>query len=237
MIKKFTLLFAVLSFASCAELQKALEGSGVSQLSNTEIIMGLKEALDIGVGNGSEILSAKDGFYKSAYKILLPEEARVVTERLKFIPGFTQIEEIMLEKINRGAEDAAKKAYPIFKQAIRQMTISDGLDILLGPDDAATSYLNRTTYSSLYTEFNPVIVNSLNQFNAIEYWENAVSYYNQIPFITKANPKLDDYVTTQALNALFDMVEKEEFNIRRDIKNRTTELLKRVFAHQDANRT
>lgn len=228
-------LLLVFSLSGCAELQKILD-TGSVPLTNEQIASGLKEALNIGISKGSDILSAQDGFYRSSYKILLPPEARKITDRLKVIPGFTNVEEIILEKINRGAEDAAKRAKPIFQNAIRQITFGDVMDILMGPNNAATQYLNRTTYQPLYNEFNPVIVESLNKFNAIEYWADAVNAYNKIPFITKVNPKLDDYVTTQALNGLFSMVEIEEAKIRTDISQRTTDLLRRVFAKQDANR-
>ena len=81
--------------------------------------------------------------------------------------------------------------------------------------------------------FHPVIVTSLNKFNAIEYWADAVNAYNKIPFIEKVNPSLDQYVTDKALEGLFGMVEKKERQIRTDISSRTTDLLKKVFAKQD----
>ena len=202
-------------------------------LTNEEIGKGLKQALEFGISEGAQRLSQENGYYKSPYKILLPEEARKVADRLQNIPGFNQVEEIILEKINRGAEDAAAKAKPIFVDAIRSMTFRDALDILTGDDNAATAYLNRVTYTKLYDEFNPVIVNSLDKFNARQYWGDAVNAYNKIPFVDKADPDLDDYVTRQALAGLFDMVEKKEREIRNNVSARTTDLLKRVFARQD----
>ena len=234
MIKKIGILLFVLQFTACAELQN-IAGTVLEEetLTSTDIANGLKEALTIGISNGSDILSATDGYFKSQYKILLPEEARKVTDKLQNVPGFSQVEDVILEKINRGAEDAAKKAKPIFVDAIKQMNFNDAMGILMGEDDAATQYLNRTTRTKLYNEFNPVIVNSLNKFNAIEYWADAVNAYNKIPFVEQLNPSLDQYVTEQALNGLFSMVEKEEAKIRTDISARTSDLLRKVFAKQD----
>ncbi len=229
------LLIVVTSFTACAELQKLLDtGSG---LTTTEVAMGLKEALEVGITNGADVLSARDGYLGSAYKILLPEEARQITNRLQAIPGFNMVEDVIIERINRAAEDAASRARPIFVAAIRSMTFEDAMGILMGPDDAATNYLHRVTYDALYQEFNPVILESLNKFNAIDYWEDAVTAYNRIPFIQQANPRLDDYVTTQALVGLFDMVKKEEHGIRTDVSKRSTDLLRRVFARQDGARS
>lgn len=227
----------ILSFVlfSCdpAVMQKVLESAGQTQVSDLEISSGLKEALNKGIDSGVNYLSAENGFYSSPYKILLPEEARKVTEKLKVIPGWDKVENEITLKLNRAAEDAVKTAKPIFINAIKQMTFSDVKNILFGDKNAATQFLHRTTYNSLYNEFNPVIVSSLNKFNALDYWSNAVTSYNKIPFVTKMNPKLDDYVTKKALDGVFDMVEKKELDIRSNLAARTTDLLKRVFGMQD----
>lgn len=236
MIKKTAVFLMILSLSGCTaqQIQSTLDTiAGAQGLSTAEISAGLKQALEFGIGEGAQRLSQKDGYFKSPYKILLPPEARKVTEKLKNVPGFGEVEEIVLEKINRGAEDAAKKAKPIFVDAIKQMAFSDAMDILMGADNAATQYLNRTTSDKLYEAFNPVIVESLDKFSARDYWADAVNAYNKIPFVEKANPDLDDYVTREALEGLFSMVEKKEKQIRTDLSARTTDLLKKVFARQD----
>ncbi|MEO0875377.1 MAG: DUF4197 domain-containing protein, partial [Bacteroidota bacterium] len=147
MFKQITLVFALcaVTFSSCDTTQdlSGILGTvlGESALTNSEVISGLKQALEIGIGKGSDLLSRQDGYYKSAYKILLPEEARKVTDRLQNVPGFSALEENVLEKINRGAEDAASKAKPIFVDAIKSMSIADAMGILKGDKDAATRYL------------------------------------------------------------------------------------------------
>ncbi len=235
MVKKLLLVLAVVQFVGCdpASIQRALDSLGIDDLTTVEVAGGLKEALEIGISKGSDLLSQKDGYFKSPYKILLPPEARKVTDKLHNIPGFSNVENIVLEKINRGAEEAAKKAKPIFVSAIKQITFTDAMDILMGEDDAATNYLHQTTFNPLYGEFNPVIVESLDKFNARSYWRDAVNAYNKIPFIEKANPDLDDYVTNEALKGLFGMVAKEEKNIRTNVGARTTDLLRKVFKKQD----
>jgi hypothetical protein len=234
--KKTKLLFLLcltLTFSACDVLQEVAKTSLPAALSNEDIGNGLKQALEIGIGKGADALSQKGGYFNSIYKILLPEEARNITEKLKVIPGFNRVEDIILEKINAGAEDAATRAKPIFVNAIKQMSFSDAMNILMGDKNAATAYLKRTTYQQLYNEFNPVIINSLDKFEARKYWGDAVNAYNKIPLIKKQNPNLDQYVTEQALNGLFSMVEEKERSIRTNIGERTSDLLRRVFAKQD----
>ncbi len=238
MYKNLMLLLMASILVSCtpAELQSVL-GSvmGTSgDITSAEAGSGLKEALALGIGKGSELLSQKDGYYKSVYKILLPEEARKVTDKLQGVPGFSQLEETVLEKINRGAEDAAKKAKPIFLAAIKEMTFADAMNILMGEKNAATMYLTEKTREKLFAEFLPVINESLDKFNARKYWSDAVTKYNNFPLTNKkVDPSIENYVTNQALNGLFGMVEKEERNIRANVQARTSDLLKKVFAKQD----
>ena len=237
MYKRIILLLISFQLISCDPkgFQRVLDTLASETLTTADMAAGLKQALEIGVGESVNFLSLKDGYYKTVYKILLPEEARTVIDKLKFIPGFSNVEEIVLEKINRGAEDAAKTAGPIFLSAIKQMTFGDALSILMGENNAATQYLHQSTYSELYSKFNPVIVNSLNKFNALDYWSDVVNKYNKIPFITKVNPDLGEYVTRKSLAGLFDLIEKKEYVIRTDISQRTTNLLEKVFKKQDGN--
>jgi Protein of unknown function (DUF4197) len=221
------------SFSACDTL-KQIATEVLAEPSLEEIGRGLKEALTSGVGKGADFLSKKDGYYKSAYKILLPAEARQVTDKLKGIPGFEKLEEQLLEKINRGAEDAAIEAKPIFVTAIRSLTFQDATNILMGKENAATDYLNRTTSTLLYEKFNPKIVSSLDKFGARELYRKAANTYNKIPLVQKkVNTDLDDYITKQALNGLFSKVAEEEKNIRSNVSARPSELLKKVFAKQD----
>jgi hypothetical protein len=229
------LSFTTVSHAQFDKLKEKAKGvlSGGSGLSNDDIGNGLKEALQIGISKGADALSQKGGYLNSAYKILLPPEAQKISDKLKMVPGFSNFEEKAIEKINAAAEDAAVKAKPIFMNAIKQITLKDAMNILMGEKNAATEYLKKTTFQQLYDEFNPIIVTSLDKFEARKYWTDGTTAYNKIPFVQKANPNLDDYVTTQALNGLFSMVAEKELAIRKNPAERVSDLLKKVFAKQD----
>jgi hypothetical protein len=134
-----------------------------------------------------------------------------------------------VKTLNRAAEDAAKKAAPIFLSAITKMTISDGLKILRGKDTEATEYLKRSTSLALRNEFKPVIKTSLQKVQITKYWTPLVKKYNQVPFVTRMNPNLEEYVTDRAIEGLFKLIAVEETKIRKDPQARVTELLKEVF--------
>ncbi len=207
--------------------------NGENPLSQDDIGEGLKEALNKGVGEAVDKLSAENGYLASAYKIQIPEEAQKVITKLKLVPGFEDVEEQLIQKMNKAAELAAKKATPIFVDAITSISFDDAMNILTGNDDAATLYLQGKSQKQLYNAFMPVISNALDEVNARTYWRSAVNAYNKIPFIKKVNPELDDHVNTKALEGLFALIAVKEEGIRNNIDQRNTDLLKKVFAKQD----
>src|SRR5687768_10830780 len=233
-------LFSALIFGACTSAQinqtlgdvnKTLGGSS-APLTTAEVAQGLKEALIKGISKGADLVSKVDGYFKNPeIKIPFPPEVKKVEDRLRQLGLGSEVDKFVMT-LNRGAEDAAKEAKPIFIEAIRSMTIQDAWAILKGEPDAATQYLKRTTSGLLKEKFKPVIQNSLSKVNATKYYGDIVSRYNQIPFVTKVNPDLDDYATDKAIEGLFVMIAKEEKNIRANPVARTTEILRKVFGAQ-----
>jgi hypothetical protein len=199
-------------------------------LSTTDVANGLKEALNVGVKNGAEKLSAMDGFFKNeAIKILLPPEAQKITNAVSRIPGGQKMVDDAILSMNRAAEDAAKSAAPIFVNAIKNMSIADAWGILKGGDSAATTYLRTQTTQPLTEAFRPIIEGSLSKVNATQHWNTLTSAYNKIPFVAKVNTDLTGYVTNRALSGMFFQVAQEEQKIRKNPVAQTTDLLKKVF--------
>lgn len=226
-----------LLFSSCDSLNQAgqiLNQSGLGNPTTGEITSGLKQALELGTSNSSERLSSKDGFFGNlAIKLLFPPEAQKVERTLRGL-GLNSLADNVILSLNRAAEDAANEAKPIFISAIKQMTIADATNILLGrQDDAATNYFKRVTSDQLRSKFRPIIENSLNKVGATRYWGDVINRYNQVPFVTRVNPDLQAYVTQKAMDGLFVEIAQEELQIRKNVSARSTSLLQRVFGYAD----
>ncbi|HEY0769435.1 MAG TPA: DUF4197 domain-containing protein, partial [Sphingobacteriaceae bacterium] len=177
------------------DVNKTLGGTTSQPLTSAEVADGLKEALIKGISTGSDLVSQVDGYFKNPeIKIPFPPEVKKVEDKLRQIGFGGEVDKFVMQ-LNRGAEDAAKEAKPIFISAIRSMTIQDAWAILRGENDAATQYLKRTTSDQLKAKFKPVIQTSLNKVNATKYYGDIVNRYNQLPLVQKVNPNLDDYAT------------------------------------------
>lgn len=205
-------------------------GTGITQ---GEAAAGIKEALAQGLAKSVLQLNTTDGFFKDAlYKVLLPPEAQKIGNTLRTL-GFGNLVDNAILQINRGAEDAVGYAKPIFVNAIKSMTLTDAIGLVKGGDTSATHFFRVKTTSQLMSAFNPVIKTSLDKVDATKYYGDMVNKFNNLPTtFRKLNPDLTDYVTLKATDALFDLVAKEEKNIRTNFAARTTDILKKVFGQK-----
>jgi len=229
-----------IAITGCIAVTACEELINLDELNGEKIILGLKDALVHGTDTAVTNLSAPDGFFRDeAVKILLPEEAEPVYNVLNTLPLVSDLLDETILAINRSAEDAATEAKPIFIDAIREMTIDDGLTILNGPDTAATTYLKDKTYSKLFDAFKPKIETSLSKeivfgISAEASYAKLIDTYNAIPLVSDIQSNsLSEHTTNRALRGIFKKVGDEEKLIREDPAHRVTDILQEVFGSQD----
>lgn len=247
-----TLVAATMLFSSCDVLLKvASDVASQGSLGTPTAEMnaaGLKEALQVGLGNSVSVLNQKDGFLgNEMLKILLPEEASMIVDNLKYIPGGDKLVSDVVTSLNRAAEDAVVEAKPIFASAITQMSFSDVTNILFGSNQqAATDYLKSTTYTQLFDAFKPKMQASLGKdliggMSTDESWTKLSTSWNdvakslvgQLAGLKPIQSDLSTYATEAALTGLFSQVAVEEMKIREDPKARVNSLLQSVFGQLD----
>ena len=251
-MKKFAFLIVALCFTTIinaqgilGKLNKAVKGdssknvlSGMNKvlgkgstgaLSNADIITGLKQALSIGTDNSAKKLNKADGFFaNAAIKILMPDEAKKAEKTLRQFGMGSLVDKAVLS-MNRAAEDAAGGITNIFLDAIKGMTLTDGLSILRGGDFAATDYLKKNTTLQLTEKMRPVIEKSLAKTDATKYWKDVFTAYNTFSKQT-VNTDISAYVTEKSMAGIFYSIGEEEQKIRKDPAAQVTDLLKKVFA-------
>ena len=231
-MKKLTaLLIVLLLFSGCDVLQQVSQSSGIGvPITQAEAAEGIKEALSQGLVRAVLQLNKPDGFFKDVnYKVFLPPDAQKIESALRAVGLGNMVDKAILQ-INRGAEDAAGYAKPIFINAIQNMSLTDAIGLVKNGDTSATHFFREKTTQQLFTAFLPIIKSSLNKVDATKYYGDIVNKYNNFPLtFTKINPDLAGYVTTKATNALFDQIALEEKDIRNNFASRTTAILKKVF--------
>jgi len=210
--------------------------SSSGSMTNELAANGLKQALSAGTDLAANNLGQIDGFLaNAAVKILFPPEAPKIESTLRSL-GMGSVCDQVITSVNRAAEAAVVEAKPIFVEAIKQMTITDAINILTGDKDAATQYLQRTSGQVLIAKFEPIIQSNLQKANATKYWSDAIKAYNAVPFVQKMNPNLSQYVTQKATDGIFLMVAIEEGKIRENPAQRVGSVLQDVFGWADKNK-
>ena len=204
--------------------------NGGSQLSNAEVVDGLKEALEVGTKQAVQLAGQENGYYgRPAIKIPLPESI-AKTESLMRAAGMGDQVDAFVLSMNRAAEKAAPEAQSIFWDAIQQMQFDDAQRILNGRDNEATLYFKDKTSDELTAAFKPLVHEAMQNVGVTQQYHSLQSGAEAIPFLSEWLVDLDDYVTDQALEGLFTLVAQEEAAIRSDPAARVTDLLQKVFA-------
>jgi hypothetical protein len=196
-----------------------------------KLTQGLKEALTVGTENAVKAASKTDGYFKNPkIKIPFPAEVKDVETSLRKVGMNKPVDDFVLS-MNRAAEGAAKDATPIFIGAIKSMSVSDGMSLLKGGDNAITKFFKKKTDAQLVQKFSPKVEQSLKNVKAVQYWNDLSSAYNKLPFVKKQNLNLTSYTTRKAVDGLYTLMAEEEKKIRNNPAARVSNVLKDVFGN------
>jgi hypothetical protein len=210
------------------EADQALEHRDVSGLTDSKIISGLKQALEISTGKAVAATGKPDGFLKNeAIKIPLPPKLETVGQGLRMLGMGNKVDELEVG-MNRAAEQATPQAKAVFLSSLKKMTFNDARHILTGNDTAATDYFKRTSSADLTTAFAPIVHQSMERVGVVEQYDRVMKDSPAASFLSNEFD-LDKYVVGKTLDGLFYMLGQEEKKIRRDPAAQTTDLLKEVF--------
>ncbi len=224
--------------------------SSTSNLGDTTVSNGLKEALKTGVNYAVTQLGSTNGYLNNtAVKIPLPDNLAKAETLIRSVGGDKMADDL-ISSMNTAASKAAPKTAEVFVNAIDKMTVTDAQAILSGGNEAATNYFKANTSDSLKKLIAPIIQETMKE-------NQVASYYDTVNNLYKSNAKglvdnsgvvglaknfgvdsyipgssdesLDEYITTKAIDGLFTMIGQKEAAIRANPVEQTTSILKQVF--------
>ena len=220
------LFMIALSFVLFSTHANAL---GVSDLSNTEVKGGLKEALIQGAVKAVSQLSATDGFFgNKEVKIPLPDTMKKAEKAMRMFGMSKQADELVL-KMNRAAEAAVPEAKTLLVDSVKKMSVADAKSILTGGNDAATQYFKKVTSGPMAEKFLPIVKKSTENVQLAQQYNKFAEMGNKFGLVKKDQINLEQYVTQKTLDGVYLMMAKEEAAIRKDPVGQASGLLKKVF--------
>ena len=225
-------LLAFLISCQSVDLKKVNDLTiGSLPLDNKTIVAGLKQALEISVENSIKKIGQKGGFSDNTLiKISTPEALEKVTNTLNELGLGHYVKQFELQ-MNRAAESTSAESQKVLLSSISQMTLTDGVNILNGSDEAATNFFKRTSSNQLAKKIKPIIASSMSKIGFYNDYKTLLKTYNAIPFTSKPNLSIEDYMVSKTLEGIFVSIAKEEKIIRENPSARVTDLLQRVFSN------
>lgn len=196
---------------------------------SADMVAGIRQILDVSGLRATSALSAVGGYKATGNALSLPDGLQPVARALKTV-GLGSYVTQMENAMNRGAEKAAAEALPVFKQAIREMSVTDALGIVSGGNSAATDYFRKQTENNLRARYQPILKSSLESTGFYSQYKTVLDTYNKLPLTNKPNIDIEAQLLNQSMNALFSRMAEEEKLIRANPTARGSELIGAVFS-------
>lgn len=215
--------------------KEALDSSGVADsatdLTNDEMVAGLKQALDKGTQFAVNKLGQPGGFLDNKkVRIPMPDSLSWVESSLRTV-GQDEMADEFIDTMNHAAEQAVPEAADIFGEAIKEMSVQDAQGILTGPDNAATEYFRSNTEAELTQRMRPIVETATASTGVTSAYKDMLGAAGGFAGMMPATATdIDGYITSKTLDGLFLMIAKEERKIRKNPMARSTELLQKVFS-------
>jgi len=207
----------------------AAGNAAVAALRNGEVDQGLKAALSRGTDFAVKELGRENGFYGNAqWRIPLPPALQKASSLMRMAGMGQQADQLELA-INRAAEAAVPEAKTLLLDAVHSMTLQDAKGILTGGDEAATDYFKRKTEAPLTQKFLPIVARATDKVGLAQTYNRFAGQAAQFGLVKPDQATIQQYVTQQALDRLYQAIGEQEKAIRADPAGTGSKLLGKVF--------
>ena len=205
-------------------------GSAAAGLSESDAASGVRAALERGAAAAVASLGRSDGFLGNPkVRIPLPGFLESAAKLMRATGQRRQVDELVTA-MNRAAESAVPQAATLLRDAVRQMSVEDGLRIVRGGDTAVTDFFAGKTREPLGVKFLPIVAQATERVALASKYDAVAGKAAGLGLVKTEDANLQRYVTRKALDGLYLMIGEEERKIRSDPVGTGSALLKRVFA-------
>ncbi|MCY1398810.1 hypothetical protein D9M71_138510 [compost metagenome] len=221
-----------LTFAGlCAGLLLSANAYALSfnDLSQKDATGGLKDALTQGTQVAVKQLGTPGGFSNDPQvRIELPGNLGKAAKTMKKFGMGAQVEQLEAS-MNQAAEAAVPQAQALLVDAVKKMSVEDAKGILSGSNESATQYLDKTSREQIRAKFLPIVKQATDKVGLAQQYNSFAGQAATLGVLDAKNANVENYVTEQALNGLFEMIGKQEASIRENPAAAATSLAKKVF--------
>jgi uncharacterized protein DUF4197 len=205
----------------------------LSDLTNADASVGLRQALSQGANQAVSTLGRKDGFLlNKQVRIPLPPRLAKAEKVMRMAGMGSQADDLVLA-MNRAAEAAVPEAKPLLLDAVKSMSVDDAKKILSGGDDSVTQFFKAKTSDPLMLKFVPIVKKYTANANLAKKYNKFAGKGLEMGLIKKEDADIDSYVARSALDGVYKIIGQEEKAIRADPAKAVGSLAKKVFGALD----
>jgi hypothetical protein len=203
--------------------------AGLDDITNSEAIRGLRQALNDGSAAAVAQLGVENGFFANPrVKIPLPPSLQKIERGLRAFGMRKEADELVLA-MNRAAEAAVPEAKQLLTDAVRKMSVQDAKGILTGGDTAATEYFQRATRSQLGQRFLPIVKKATDKVGLAQQYNALAGEGAVLGLVKEDQASIERYVTQKTLDGLYYMIGEQEKAFRRDPVGASSAIVRKVF--------
>lgn len=217
------------TFAAGLLLSANVFALSLADLSQKDASGGLKDALIQGAQVAVKQLGTPGGFNNNPdVRIELPGKLGKAAKTMKMMGMGAQVEQLEAS-MNKAAEAAVPQAQALLVDAVKKMTVADAKAILSGPQDSATQYLNKSSREQIRAKFLPIVKQATDQVGLAQQYNAFAGQAASFGVVDAKSSTVENYVTEQALDGLFEIIAQQEANIRQNPAGAATGLAQKVF--------
>jgi hypothetical protein len=222
-------MLRIVSLAAGLALSTSALALSLNDLSQGDASGGLKDALTQGAKVAVEQLGKPGGFSNNPdVRIELPGNLGKAAKTMKMMGMGAQVDQLEAS-MNKAAEAAVPQAQALLVDSVKKMTVQDAKGILNGPQDSATQYLNKTSREQIRAQFLPIVKKATDQVGLAKQYNSFAGQAASFGVIDAKSANIENYVTEQALDGLFEMIAEQEASIRQNPAGAATSLAQKVF--------
>nr|WP_298165586.1 DUF4197 domain-containing protein [uncultured Pseudomonas sp.] len=219
----------IATLAAALVLSSSAFALSLADLTQKDASGGLKDALIQGAQVAVQQLGKPGGFSNNPdVRIELPGKLGKAAKTMKMMGMGAQVDQLEAS-MNQAAEAAVPQAQALLVESVKKMTVQDAKSILTGPQDSATQYLNKTSREQLRAQFLPIVKQATDQVGLAKQYNAFAGQAATFGVIDAKSASIENYVTEQALDGLFEMIAKQEASLRQNPAGAATSLAKKVF--------
>ena len=219
----------IATLAAALVLSSSAFALSLADLTQKDASGGLKDALIQGAQVAVQQLGKPGGFSNNPdVRIELPGKLGKAAKTMKMMGMGAQVDQLEAS-MNQAAEAAVPQAQALLVESVKKMTVQDAKSILTGPQDSATQYLNKTSREQLRAQFLPIVKQATDQVGLAKQYNAFAGQAAAFGVVDAKSASIENYVTEQALDGLFEMIAKQEASLRQNPAGAATSLAKKVF--------